>query len=137
LGNHGGYFAAAYSPLMQFQKPSKQLDMFWFAINCTRHDQDQNSTGEITGFPPLDASKFSQAGQQRNWSKKPVSLGTAGFSQDAKTTLISNKNCDEKIEAEKICNGAWSAADYHARHRGLQSPHQTAFEDGNAQAVPG
>jgi hypothetical protein len=78
-------------------------------------------TAEIIACPPLEASKFSQAGKLSNGSKKPVSVGTAGFSQDAKTTLISNENCDEKIKAEKIGSGAWSAADYHADTEGFKA----------------
>jgi hypothetical protein len=65
--------------------------------------------------------EFSPGHKHAKGPDKTTGAVTSGFSQDAKTTLISNENCDEKIIPEKITTGAWGATDYHADTEGFKA----------------
>ena len=60
--------------------------------------------------------EFSPGRKHAKGPNKTTGAVTSGFSQGAKTTFISNENCDEKITT-----GAWSAADYHADTEGFKA----------------
>ena len=56
--------------------------------------------------------EFSPGRKHAKGPNKTTGAVTSGFSQGAKTTFISNENCDEKITT-----GAWSAAESRCKRR--------------------